>query len=248
MPPQPAPVRPGALDTRQDFEETKESKIVENEVFGYWKVTVERPLRLAVGLGEEQWEEFREACVAAEEQDLPEVADALGERLGAGPHLDFNAFLEEAKGEVRRRGGRVTATRRKLMRTGLGRRDQAAEPVVKRVHRDDVPVGPIRGLFGARLNDKRQFVEYEPDTGLRDTEQIALTEEDGIKGFLRREVLPYAEDASLRPPWRAWTSWQAGTFRHMVNLRRIHLYNAVNRRMGHGPLDIRTPREVGNDE
>lgn len=40
-------------------------------------------------------------------------------------------------------------------------------------------------------------------------------------------------------------SWN---FRHMVNLRRIHRYNAVNRRMGHGPLDIRTPMELGNDE
>ena len=87
-------------------------------------MTVEQPLRLAVELGEEQREEFWEARVAAEEQDLPEVADALGERLGAGPHLGFNTFLEEAKGEVRRRGGGpVTATRRKLMRTELARRD-----------------------------------------------------------------------------------------------------------------------------
>ena len=28
------------------FEETEESKIFPNEAFGYWKVTVERPLRL----------------------------------------------------------------------------------------------------------------------------------------------------------------------------------------------------------
>ena len=30
-----------------DFEDTEESKIFPNEAFGYWKVTVERPLRLA---------------------------------------------------------------------------------------------------------------------------------------------------------------------------------------------------------
>ena len=35
-----------------DFEETEESKIFDNEAFGYWKVTVERPLRLAVDLSE----------------------------------------------------------------------------------------------------------------------------------------------------------------------------------------------------
>ena len=29
-----------------DFKETEQSKIFDNEAFGYWKVTVERPLRL----------------------------------------------------------------------------------------------------------------------------------------------------------------------------------------------------------
>ena len=40
-----------------------------------------------------------------------------------------------------------------------------------------------------------QDMEYEPDTDLRDTEQIPLQEEGGIEAFLRREVLPYAADA-----------------------------------------------------
>ena len=39
------------------------------------------------------------------------------------------------------------------------------------------------------------MVEYEPDTELRDTEQIPLQEEGGIEAFLKREVLPYAADA-----------------------------------------------------
>ena len=39
-------------------------------------------------------------------------------------------------------------------------------------------------------------------------------------------------------------SWN---FKHVVNLRRIHAYNEVNRNMGYGTLDIRTPREVVDD-
>ena len=35
------------MDAFTDFEETEQSKIFPNEAFGYWKVTVERPLRLA---------------------------------------------------------------------------------------------------------------------------------------------------------------------------------------------------------
>ena len=43
------------------------------------------------------------------------------------------------------------------------------------------------------------MVEYEPDTDLRDTEQIPLQEEGGIDAFLRREVLPYTPDAWYIP-------------------------------------------------
>lgn len=40
-------------------------------------------------------------------------------------------------------------------------------------------------------------------------------------------------------------SWN---FRHIVNLRRIHAYNAVNLKRGYPLLDIRSPREVLSDE
>ena len=43
------------------------------------------------------------------------------------------------------------------------------------------------------------MVEYEPDSDLRDTEQIPLTEDGGIEAFIRREVLPYAPDAWYVP-------------------------------------------------
>ena len=38
-------------------------------------------------------------------------------------------------------------------------------------------------------------------------------------------------------------SWN---FKHIVNLNRIRLYNAVNLKTGHPMIDIRTPREVLN--
>ena len=41
-------------DTFLSFEETDQSKIFPNEAFGYWKVTVERPLRLSVELSPER--------------------------------------------------------------------------------------------------------------------------------------------------------------------------------------------------
>ena len=39
------------------------------------------------------------------------------------------------------------------------------------------------------------MVEYEPDSELRDTETVPLQEPGGIEAFVRREVLPHAQDA-----------------------------------------------------
>jgi hypothetical protein len=40
-------------------------------------------------------------------------------------------------------------------------------------------------------------------------------------------------------------SWN---FKHVVNLGRIRLFNAVNLEQGYGPIEIRTPKEVVDNE
>ena len=45
------------------------------------------------------------------------------------------------------------------------------------------------------LGGETRVVEYEPDTDLRDTEQVPLLEEGGIEAYFLREVLPHALDA-----------------------------------------------------
>src|SRR6185369_13504289 len=45
---------------------------------------------------------------------------------------------------------------------------------------------------------KKCIVEYEPDSDLRDTEQVPLLEEGGVEAFIRREVLPYTRDAWIK--------------------------------------------------
>ena len=177
-----------------DFEETEESKIFDNEAFGYWKVTVERPLRLAVDLSDGRRDEFFDACIEAGEVGLGEVVHAVGDRLGPGPHLDFNRFLEEVKENIK-----LTVQRKKLLQTAFAERDETAEPVIKRVHPRGAAADPIRGLYEVANGSRHRVVEYEHDSELRDMEQVRLQEEGGIEGFLRREVLPYAEDAWYVP-------------------------------------------------
>jgi type I restriction enzyme M protein len=129
-------------DTFLAFEETEQSKIFDNAAFGYWKVTVDRPLRIE----------------------------------GADPDRVYKAAeIKKLKEE--------------------GNNSESAPPIIKKIHRQGTKPDPLRGLFEAIVNGKSAVVEYEPDTDLRDTEQIPLQEEGGIDAFLKREVLPHAADA-----------------------------------------------------
>ena len=133
-------------DTFLDFKQTEQSKIFDNAALGYWKVTVEQPLRLQ----------------------------------GADPDRVYKA-----------------AELKKLKENG--ERSESATPVIKKIHERGTEADPLRGRFAATINGRPAVVEYEPDTDLRDTEQIPLQEAGGIDAFLRREVLPYAADAWYQP-------------------------------------------------
>jgi type I restriction enzyme M protein len=128
------------------FEETEQSKVFANDDFGYYKVTVERPLRLP----------------------------------GIDPERVYTAA------EIRK----LKADRQP---------DGTAPPVIKKVHKRGTEPAPLHGLFEATLQGKQCVVEYEPDTELRDSEQVPLTEPGGVDTFITREVMPYTPDAWYDP-------------------------------------------------
>ena len=95
------------------FEETEQSKIFPNKAFGYYKVTVERPLRLAVDLSPEHRARFRDACCEVKEESLADVVDGIAETIGNGPHLDFNGFMDAVAAEASEQGVKLIAKRKK---------------------------------------------------------------------------------------------------------------------------------------
>ena len=129
-------------NTFLEFKETEQSRIFDNAAFGYWKVTVERPLRIE----------------------------------GADPDRAYKALeIKQLKEN--------------------GKRSGTAPPVIRKIHQRGTDADPLRGLFETTIKGSSRVVEYEPDSELRDTEQIPLQEKGGIETFLHREVLPYAPDA-----------------------------------------------------
>ncbi|MQX37767.1 N-6 DNA methylase [Roseospira navarrensis] len=179
-------------------EENEQSKIFPNDAFGYWKVTVERPLRLKVELSESALRRFAVACKDAGEESLIDVLEAVAGDLGPSPHMDFNAFMEAVETLAKAHGVRMTAKRQKLIMTSLGTKDAEAEPVIKKVTKAkgaEEADAPLYGRYPQVIDGKPVIVEYEPDSELRDTEQVPFLEDGGIEAFIRREVLPHAPDA-----------------------------------------------------
>ena len=193
------------VDTFLTFKETEQSKIFDNAAFGYWKVTVERPLRLRVDLSDAARARSRRACAAAGEEGLAAVVDwvaadgspELAAGLGSGPHPDYNAVLTAIEKAA---DFNLTKKRQTLLRDALTEKDETAVPVISATHKPGkAEPDPLHGKFtltpGPSPKGRGEVVEYEPDSDLRDTEQIPLLEDGGIEGFFRREVLPYVPDA-----------------------------------------------------
>lgn len=151
-----------------DFKETKKSKIFPNKEFGYYSVTVERPLRLV-------YENLDEIALPdlknkGDGELLQRVVEAWEKNLGGHTVGDFALFLMLEQMKVK-----VPASKVKLVRQYLGKHNDKADVCfAKPTKRDSAIV---------------------TDPSLRDTEQVPLLYPGGIDAFMEKEVLPYAPDA-----------------------------------------------------
>jgi type I restriction enzyme M protein len=279
-----------------DFKETPESKIFPNAALGYWKVTVERPLRLHSQLtlkaietlrftsgdedlraalyeefGDELFTNFGKISAALEtrladwgndeaepddeegasskkglpekkkkklldpktwERDgrLVEVAMNVREVLGDSLFEDHNVFRDRVDAALKKANIKLAAADLKQILKAVSWRVETALPVIGKVYNPGkAKADPLHGLFEATAGGKAAIVEYEPDSDLRDTEQVPLLEDGGIEVFIRREVLPYTPDA--------WIKEDATKIGYEVSFTR-HFYK---------PQPLRTLEEISAD-
>lgn len=293
------------MQTFLAFKETPESKIFANAAFGYWKVTVERPLRLHSQLtlprietlrfcsGDEEirsvlYDEFGDALFGnfediadllqkrldewgeddeddEEDEDeeseskkkglpekkkkklldprtwerdgrLVETALKLRSALGESLFSDHNEFRDRVDLFLKENEVKIAAADLKLIYKAVSWRDESAPPVIAKIHKVGKGKGaknesdPLHGLYSATdTKGQTVVVEYEPDSELRDTEQVPLLEEGGIEAFIRREVLPYTPDA--------WVKADATKIGYEVSFTR-HFYQ---------PQPLRTLDEIRAD-
>ena len=147
------------------FEENDHSKILDNEDFGYTRVTIERPLRLRYRMNIENKARFLDVC-----PHLLDDVQAIDEQLGRQPMLDWNAVLSCIEELLHARQAHWKAMEKSLFRHVFTQKDPGGEPV-------------IRGGRG----------DCEPDASLRDFENVPL--KDDIEAYFEREVRPHVPDA-----------------------------------------------------
>jgi type I restriction enzyme M protein len=215
------------LDAFLAFEPTEQSRIFDNAEFGYWKVTVERPLRLSIDLSQARRVQFREACLLVDEVPIANVVDRVAEAIGEGPHGDFNVFRDHIETDAERNGVKLTAKRVKLLQTTLAERDETAERVIRRAYKPGkAEADPLRGLFEAKVGGKSVVVEYETDTDLRDTETVPFKEPGGVEAFIRREVLPHAPDAWVNEA-KTTVGYEISFTRYFYKPQRLRQLDAI---------------------
>ncbi|HBC3370906.1 TPA: SAM-dependent DNA methyltransferase [Vibrio parahaemolyticus] len=161
------------VKTYGQFVENEFSKIFDYQEFGYRRITVERPLKLAIYPKDETRLEALQADKAWSKID-DSVQEAILNALAQfeeGKLLSRDKFLKALTKNLA--GTKLSATQQKLIVKHLGEHDDEAETCV-------VKSGKDKGK-----------PEANPD--LRDNENVPLTET--VEEYFAREVLPHVPDA-----------------------------------------------------
>ena len=151
------------------------SKVFDNDDFGFYKITVERPLRLNFQASSERIARleaqsgFRNLASSQRQEQIRQLLRSFGNLTGEVLFKDRKAFLTQLHRLDREHDVRLSGAELKAVLAALGERDEDAQMCVDR---DGRP---------------------EPDAELRDTETVPL--EESIDEYFKREVLPNAPDA-----------------------------------------------------
>jgi len=149
------------------------------------------------------------------QQGLMQVAEQLMAAIGTEEFNDFNVFREKVSAAVKaanfkspaKPDKKLQVSELKQILNAVSWRDEAAEKVIKKTHKvadqEQTELCQKLGTTTKYLADygywsteqAEQFIEYETDSELRDSENIPL--KDDIHGYFIREVRPHVADAWL---------------------------------------------------
>ncbi|EGV49963.1 type I restriction-modification system subunit M [Candidatus Endoriftia persephone] len=144
------------------------------------------------------------------QRELMQTAEKLMEAIGQELHMDFNIFRSLVEDTLKLLGIKLTASEKNQIYNAVSWREDEAEKVIKRVHKlkgdklekllTDLSFGDFECTeemlsdFGYwHTGTTGEYIEYETDSDLRDTENVPLKED--IHTYFLREVRPHVDEA-----------------------------------------------------
>lgn len=211
------------------FEETATSKIFANSDFGYNRVPIERPLRLLYTMDVERKGRFLDTF-----PHLLDDVQAIDRELGRTPRPDWTEFDRLLNDLLKRRGSRWRASEARAFRGVFAEVNAEAMPVVrKRRKACQDPDARIWGWFPCQ--QQSQEVMYEPNSDLRDFENVELVEvtnhtssmsttqppgQDTLSSPNARQVVRYVRDEVLPHVQDAWADRTSVRAAYEINFNR----------------------------
>jgi len=139
-----------------------------------------------------------------ERKALMEAAKALHKEVGNDVYMDYAVFAGKIDAAAKKQKLGLSASALKTIARAMSVTDSAAQPVVKKELKADAKdLESLESTFkvprerfadyGYHPAAKGKYIEYEPDSDLRDTEKIPVKED--IYEYFHREVHPYVDDA-----------------------------------------------------
>ncbi|MDO1476064.1 type I restriction-modification system subunit M [Comamonas thiooxydans] len=168
--------------------------------------------REEIALSPKNRKELLSEATWREQRDIMQAAQQLAEKIGTGEFLDFNRFEDIVDDALKALGLKLAAPARKQILNAVSWRDERAEKVIKKVHKLNAAklndllnqLGTTRdklGDYGYMATPTGEYIEYEPDSELRDTENVplaldtSLSASSVIHDYFIREVRPHVDEA-----------------------------------------------------
>jgi type I restriction enzyme M protein len=139
------------------------------------------------------------------QHELMNIATELMEAIGTAEFNDFNVFSQEVDSELKARRYKLSTSEKKTILDAVSWYDAEAEKVIKRIHKLkgdkleqllahlDCEESQLADFGYYASGTAGEYIEYESETDLKDTENIPLKE--NIYDFFIREVKPHVEEA-----------------------------------------------------
>jgi type I restriction enzyme M protein len=148
------------------------------------------------------------------QRETLEAAQQIAAEIGGDEWLNFNRFETRVDEVIKALKLKLTAQQRKQILNAVSWRDERADKVIKKVHK--LSSAKLRDLcaelgtsqerladYGYWPDAEGAYVEYEPDSELRDTENVPLALDTSLSAscvihdYFIREVRPHVDEAWL---------------------------------------------------